>query len=188
MRRVLAGEPLVAAGELFEITWSRPHGHVAAVAAMARKLGFPGLLGPACRERDLAYALIVAGACRPGSKAGHGALVGRYHPGTRLGHRGGGHRRGVRRDGLAARTAADDRAGARRPPSDPGRGGALRPVQLVAGGRTWPLAAFGHSRDGRRGKPQICYGLVTDADGRPVAVNVFPGNTADPTVYTSRPP
>ncbi len=68
VRRVLAGEPLVAAGEPFEITRSRPHGHVAAVAAMARRLGLPGLLGPACHERDLAYALIVARACRPGSK------------------------------------------------------------------------------------------------------------------------
>jgi hypothetical protein len=68
IRRVLAGEALVAADELFHIARSRPHGHVAAVAAMARTLGLPGLLGPACRQRDLAFALIVARACEPGSK------------------------------------------------------------------------------------------------------------------------
>jgi hypothetical protein len=52
-------------------------------------------------------------------------------------------------------------------------------------GRTCPLAAFGYSRDGKRGKPQIVYGLVTDPDGRPVAVNVFGGDTGDPTAFAA---
>jgi transposase len=46
------------------------------------------------------------------------------------------------------------------------------------------LAAFGHSRDGKRGKPQIEYGLLTARNGCPVAVRVFPGNTGDPTTFT----
>lgn len=50
-------------------------------------------------------------------------------------------------------------------------------------GRCCPLAAYGYSRDGKRGKRQIVYGLVTDAQGRPVAINVFPGNTTDPTAF-----
>lgn len=68
LRRSLRGERLVGADELFKIERSRPHGHVAAVTAMARKVGMADLLGPACRQRDIAFALIVARACRPGSK------------------------------------------------------------------------------------------------------------------------
>jgi hypothetical protein len=65
----LKGQRLVPVGEAFTITRSLPHGHVAAVAAMARKLGLPGLLGPSCRERDLALALIISRVARPDSKA-----------------------------------------------------------------------------------------------------------------------
>ena len=52
-------------------------------------------------------------------------------------------------------------------------------------GRCCPLAVFGYSRDRKRGYPQIEYGLLTDPHGRPVAVEVFPGNTADPTAFTA---
>jgi hypothetical protein len=51
-------------------------------------------------------------------------------------------------------------------------------------GQCCPLAAIGHSRDGKRGSAQIEYGLLTDPVGRPVAIEVFPGNTADPTAFT----
>jgi hypothetical protein len=185
VRRVLAGEPLVAAGEPFEITRSRPHGHVAAVAAMARRLGLPGLLGPACHERDLAYALIVARACRPGSKL---ATV-RWWADTTL-----AADLGIEAADSDDVYAAMDWLLERQPTIEQTLAGRhLTPGGLVLydlssswlEGRTCPLAAFGHSRDGRRGKPQICYGLVTDADGRPVAVNVFPGNTADPTAFAA---
>ncbi len=47
-------------------------------------------------------------------------------------------------------------------------------------GKTCPLARFGYDRDGKTGCPIIVYGVLTDADGRPVAVHVYPGNTADP--------
>jgi hypothetical protein len=66
--RSLAGEALVGAEDVFEVVRSRGHGHVAAVAAMADQVGFPQLLGPVCREGDLAYALLLARVCEPGSK------------------------------------------------------------------------------------------------------------------------
>jgi hypothetical protein len=64
----LKGRHLVPADTAATITRSLPHGHVAAVAAQAKALGLPGLLGPASRMRDLAFALIIARVCRPGSK------------------------------------------------------------------------------------------------------------------------
>ena len=68
IRRSLAGERFVPAGQQALVARSLPHGHVAAVHAMARKLGFPALLGPACRERDLAFAMVVSRVARPASK------------------------------------------------------------------------------------------------------------------------
>src|SRR5712691_984306 len=64
----LKGTPLVPAGQAVTITASVPHGHVAAVHAMAAKLGLPALLGPACAERDLALALIISRVAAPASK------------------------------------------------------------------------------------------------------------------------
>src|SRR6266540_4150266 len=64
----LQGAALVPAGQAMTIIRSVPHGHVAAVHAMAAKLGLPALLGPACPQRDLALALIVSRVARPGSK------------------------------------------------------------------------------------------------------------------------
>ena len=68
LRASLAGRPVLVAEEAVEVIRSLPHGHVAAVVAQARALGFPGLLGPAGPARDLAFALIVARVCWPGSK------------------------------------------------------------------------------------------------------------------------
>ena len=68
IRQSLAGTSHVPAGEGFEITRSLAHGHVAALFAMADKLGMPELLGPACRERDLALSLVIARAAKPSSK------------------------------------------------------------------------------------------------------------------------
>ena len=64
----LKGQTLAPAGSEFAITRSLPHGHVAAVAAMAHQLGLPALLGPPCRARDLALGLIISRVLRPTSK------------------------------------------------------------------------------------------------------------------------
>ncbi|TVS74422.1 transposase, partial [Mycobacterium helveticum] len=64
----LKGQTLVPAGSEFTIVRSLPHGHVAAVAAMARTLGLPTLLGPACRARDIVLALVMSRVIRPRSK------------------------------------------------------------------------------------------------------------------------
>jgi hypothetical protein len=185
IRRVLAGEQLVGAGEGFAISRSLPHGHVAAVAAMARTLGLPGLLGPACAERDVAFGVVVARACRPGSKL----ATTRWWADTTLAADLGIEAADTddvyqAMDWLLDRQDAIEQQLA---------GRHLEPGGLVLydvssswmEGRTCPLTAFGHSRDGRRRKPQIVYGLVTDPDGRPVAVNVFAGNTADPAAFTA---
>src|SRR5680860_15633 len=85
IRRALKGETFVAASGAFEIERSLPHGHVAAVAAMAAKLGLPKLLGPAGRKRDLALALIVARVVRPGSKLATTRWWRAWSPGARRG-------------------------------------------------------------------------------------------------------
>jgi hypothetical protein len=185
IRRSLRGETFVAAADAFRIDRSRPHGHVAAVWAMAGKLGLPALLGPPCRQRDLAVALIVARACKPGSKL---ATL-RWWADTTLAPDLGVE--GADADDLYAamdwllhqQPVIEQRLARRH----------LTPGGLVLydlssswlEGRTCPLAAFGYSRDGKRGKPQIVYGLVTDPDGRPVAVNVFAGDTGDPTAFAA---
>ncbi|MGH8975894.1 MAG: IS1634 family transposase [Acidimicrobiia bacterium] len=183
IRQSLAGKAHLVAGEGFEITRSLPHGHVAAVVEMARGLGFPGLLGPAGAERDLAFALVVARVCRPGSKL----ATTRWWADTTLAVDVG--LSGVTTDDVYA---AMDRLYARQGDIE----ATLARRHLTAGGlvlydlsSSWmegahcPLAARGYSRDGKTGRAQIEYGLVTDPEGRPVAVEVFPGNTGDPTAF-----
>ena len=92
VRAVLAGKTLIDADAAFEITRSLPHGHAAAVAAMARKLGFPALLGPPGPHRDLAYALVLSRVLRPASKLSTGQLVGRRDPRPGPGRGGRFHR------------------------------------------------------------------------------------------------
>jgi hypothetical protein len=183
IRRVLAGESLVAAEELFDIVRSRPHGHLAAVAAAARGLGFPGLLGPACRQRDLAFALLLARVCRPGSKLATTRWWADTTVVTDLGIEGADTDEVyAAMDWLRDQQTLIERRLADRHL----REGGLVLYDISSSwveGRHCPLAAHGYSRDGRRGTRQIVYGLITDPDGRPVAVNVFAGNTADPAAF-----
>jgi hypothetical protein len=184
LRLVLAGKTVIDADAGVEVIRSLPHGHVAAVAAMARTLGFPALLGPRCRERDLAYALIVSRVARPASKLSTISWWGDTTLGGDL---------GVAEASTDEVYAAMDWLLARQEDIE----GQLARRHLAAGGmalfdlssswvegRCCELAAFGHSRDGRRGKQQIEYGLLTARDGCPVAVRVFAGNTGDPKTFT----
>ena len=201
VRAVLAGAHLALAGSGADaagaagggglgglvLERSRPHGHVAAVHALTRRLGFPELLGEPSRMRDVAFALLIARAVRPGSKL----ATRRWWADTTLAADPGiadASRDEVYAalDWLAARQQEiETRLAARHL-----RDGGLALFDLSSSwvtGRRCPLAAYGYSRDARRDHPQITYGLLTDPAGRPVAVRVFPGNTADPTAFAEIP-
>src|SRR5690242_14508666 len=184
----LKGTPLVPAGEAVTITLSVPQGHLAAAWAMAAKLGLPALLGPACGERDLALALIVSRVVAPASKLATltwwadtalGADLGVAEASTDAVY--------AAMDWLAAR---QDRIEARRaarhlaPGANPSRMALFDLSSSWLEGSHCPLAARGYSRDGKKGRLQIEYGLLTDPAGRPAAVRVFPGDTGDPAAFT----
>jgi hypothetical protein len=184
----LKGRQLVPAAEVVTITRSLPHGHVAAVHAMARTLGLPALLGPAGRQRDLALALIISRVAQPGSKLSTltwwndttlGADLGVADASTDDIY--------AAMDWLGGRQDAIEAELARRhlgPQANPSRMALSGLSSSWMEGRCCPLAARGYSRDGKKGKLQIEYGLLTDPEGRPVAVRVFPGSTGDPAAFT----
>jgi hypothetical protein len=185
----LKGERLVPAGQAVTITAAAPHGHVAAVHAMAAKLGLPALLGPAARQRDLALALIISRVVRPGSKLSTLTWWADTTLGADLGVAGAStddiyaamdwleHRQDAIEAGLARRHLA--------PQPNPSRVALFGLSSSWLEGTQCPLAARGYSRDGKKGKLQIEYGLLTDHEGRPVAVRVFPGSTGDPAAFTA---
>jgi hypothetical protein len=185
----LKGQQLVPAASAVTITGSLPHGHAAAVHAMAAKLGLPALLGPAGPPRDLALALIISRVIQPGSKLSTltwwnditlGADLGVTEASTDdiyaamdwLGHR---------QDAIEAELARRHLA----PAVNPSKMALFDLSSSWLEGSQCPLAARGYSRDGKKGKLQIEYGLLTDPSGRPVAVRVFPGNTGDPAAFTA---
>jgi hypothetical protein len=184
----LKGRQLVPAGEAVTITRSLPHGHVAAVHAMAVKLGLPALLGPAGRARDLALALVISRVVRPASKLSTLAWWDDTTLGADLGSAGASTGDiyaamdwlGARQDAIEAGLAARHLA----PEANPSRMALFDLSSSWMEGRCCPLAARGYSRDGRKGTLQIEYGLLTDPEGRPVAVRVFPGSTGDPGAFT----
>ena len=185
----LRGEQLVPAGDAVEVVRSLPHGHVAAVLSQARALGLPALLGPAGRQRELVMALIVARVCRPASKL----ATTRWWTDTTLAtdldlEAVSTDEVYAAMDWLADRQEAIEATLARRHLAGEGNPDRLALFDLSSSwmtGRCCPLAARGYSRDGKKGLPQIEYGLLTDPAGRPVAVQVFAGNTADPTAFNA---
>jgi hypothetical protein len=183
VRAVLAGRTLVDADGAVEVERSLPHGHAAAVHAMAGQLGFPGLLGPPGLERDLAYALIVSRVLRPASKLSTISWWGDVTLGADLGVAGASTDEVyAAMDWLAARQGGIEKRLAARHLREGGIAMFDLSSSWVEGSRC-ELAAFGYSRDGKRGKMQIEYGLLTDPEGRPVAVRVFAGNTGDPKTF-----
>jgi hypothetical protein len=185
----LKGQVLVPAGEAaVTIARSLPHGHVAAAHAMARQLGLPALLGPAGRPRDLALALIISRVIAPGSKLSTIAWWSDVTLGPDLGIETAAiDEVYAAMDWLAARQDAIEARLARRhlaPAANPSRMALFDLSSSWLEGRCCPLGAPGYSRDGKKGKVQIEYGLLTDPEGRPVAVRVLEGNTADPAAFT----
>jgi hypothetical protein len=185
----LKGQQLVPAASAVTITGSEPHGHAAAVHAMAAKLGLPALLGPAGRQRDLALALIISRVIQPGSKLSTLTWWADTTLGADLGVADAstddicaamdwlGHQQDAIEAGLARRHLA--------PAANPARMALFDLSSSWLEGTRCPLAARGYSRDGKKGKLQIEYGLLTDPAGRPVAVRVFPGSTGDPGAFTA---
>jgi hypothetical protein len=185
----LKGQVLAPAGDAaVSIARSLPHGHVAAVHAMARQLGLPALLGPAGRPRDLALAMIVSRVVAPGSKLSTLAWWGDVTLGGDLGIEDATTDEVyAAMDWLAARQDAIEAKLARRhlaPAANPARMALFDLSSSWLEGRCCPLGARGWSRDGKKGTVQIEYGLLTDPEGRPVAVRVLEGNTADPAAFT----
>src|SRR5271169_4887838 len=185
----LKGERLVPAGRAVTITAAAPHGHVAAVHAAAVQLGLPALLGPAGRQRDLALALIISRVVKPGSKLSTLTWWNDTTLGADLDVAGAStddiyaamdwleHRQDAIEAGLARRHLG--------PAANPSKMALFDLSSSWMEGQYCPLAARGYSRDGKKGKLQIEYGLLTDHEGRPVAVRVFPGSTGDPSAFTA---
>ena len=183
LKASLSGSVLVDAGDMFEIERSLPHGHVAAAHVMASRLGLKKLLGPDCLERDLAYGLIIARAVAPASKL----ATTRWWADTTLGADLGTENASTDEvyaamDWLLSRQDAIEKKLADRHLA---RGG-LALFDLSSAwleGRSCPLGAFGHSRDGKKNREQIEFGMVTSRAGIPVAVRVFAGNTSDSVAF-----
>ena len=192
LRVLLQGGAVVGRpGEALEIRRSLPHGHVAAVIAMMRKLELPRLLGrTATRERDLALALIASRVTAPGSKL---ATLRSLAPETacsslgRVLDLGAIEEREIYAalDWLGAQQLRIERQLARRHLQD----GTLVLYDVSSSyleGRRCELAQHGYSRDHRPDRLQIVYGLLCDREGRPVAVEVFDGNAGDPSTLAAQ--
>jgi Transposase DDE domain len=183
----LKGVQLVPAQTAASVARSLPHGHVAAVWAQARALGLPALLGPPGRHRDLTLALIIARVVEPSSKLATVVSWADTTLGVDLDVAGAGTDEVyAAMDWLVERQDAIERTLAQRhlaPVANPAGMALFDLSSSWVEGRCCPLAARGYSRDGKKGKLQIEYGLLTDPAGRPVAVRVFAGNTADPIAF-----
>ena len=180
IRAVLAGKVLVEADDAFETERSLPAGHVEAVLALARRLELSRLLDRSpSRERDLVLAMVCQRVLAPGSKLEMSRALERSTLAQELGVEGADQDDLYRAMDwlLGGQERIQERLARRH----------LRDGELVLydvsssyfEGHSCPLAELGYSRDGRRGKPQIVYGLLTDRRGRPVAVEVFEGSLHD---------
>jgi transposase len=182
IRRSLAGENFVSVKEAFKIERSLAHGHVEAVAGTIKKLGLEELISSKrSRERDLVAAMIVERLIHPCSKLATSRL---WHTSTLAKEFEVENADEddlydaldwllVRQDRIEKKLAARHL-----------EEGSLVLYDITSSyyeGRTCPLVKYGYNRDGKKGKPIVVYGLLTDASGCPVAVEVYEGNTADPT-------
>ena len=186
-RRLLQDEPLVSPQDLFCTHKTLPHGHVEAILMAMRKLSLDSLLAAKrCRERDLVMAMIAARLLHPCSKL---ATTREWHTTTLA-------------EELSVADATEDdlyqamdwllerqpriekKLAARHLGED-----CLVLYDVSSSyyeGHTCPLAQYGHNRDGKKGLPIIVYGVMTDGEGRPIAVEVYPGNTGDSTTVADQ--
>ena len=183
--------PKLDLSQAFEITRSLPHGHVAAVLGTARRLGVEELIDATpSRTRDLVTAMLVAQVIAPGSKLAVARGLRAETATSSLGQLLGVascdeddlyaamdwvlERKEVIENALAARHLVNGTL-------------VLYDVSSAAfEGRTCPLGAIGHPRDGVKGRLQIVYGLLCSPAGIPIAIEVFEGNTADPNTLAAQ--
>jgi transposase len=181
VRRSLQGEAFCAAEDRFHILASKPHGHVEAILATCRHLGLEELLASKpCPQRRLVLALIVQRLLSPGSKL----AATRHWKDTTLAEELGV----ADADHKEVYAAMDWLLRRQRRIENKLAGQHLGEQAVVLydvssssyEGHTCPPAQYGYNRDGKKGLPSIVYGLLTDRHGRPIALDVYPGNTADP--------
>jgi transposase len=182
IRAILRGEQLQPVGELFEAIASRPHGHVQAVRAAMQRLGLESLLASRpSPERALVGAMIAARIIAPHTKL---ATTRWWHTTTLAEEFAVAEADEddlyAAMDWLLERQGAIEKKLAARHLSQ----GSLVLYDLSSSyfeGTTCPLAKLGYNRDGKKGKLQVNYGLLTDRRGCPMAVSIHAGNTSDPT-------
>jgi transposase len=185
LRQVLKGETPAVAPSAFDILRSRPHGHAAAVLTTIERLGLPALLDRSdSRVRRAVIALVCSRILEPGSKLATSRGLREETCHNSLGESLG--LGAVKEDDLyeamdwlVQRQASVENALAKRHLE----AGTLVLYDLTSTyfeGRHCPLAKYGYSRDERRSNLQIVFGLLSNGEGCPVAVEVFAGNTADP--------
>ena len=187
LRRLLRDEPLVSPQDLLTTQKTLPHGHVEALLLAVRKLGLDAVISSKPgRERDLVLAMIVQRLLDPCSKL---ATTRQWHSTTLAQELGVGDATEDElyeaMDWLLERQPRIEKKLAARHL----REGCLVLYDVSSSyyeGRHCPLAKYGHDRDGQKGLPIIVYGLMTDDEGRPIAVEVYPGNTGDPTTVVDQ--
>lgn len=181
-RRLLCDERLVSPHDLFATQKSLPHGQVEAILEMIGKLELDRLISAQrCRERDLVVAMVVQRLISPASKL---ATTRHWHTTTLAEELGVAEATEndlyEAMDWLLERKERIEKKVAARHLSE----GGLVLYDVSSSfyeGRTCPLAQFGHDRDGKKGLPIIVYGVMTNGEGCPVAVEVYAGNTGDST-------
>src|SRR5207247_5470069 len=192
LRAVLRGDKLLPAAEAVEIVRALPHGHVLAALGTARRIALDTLLPRRApqRRRDLALALIVARLLEPAAKLATARMLDPATASHSL-----GEMLGLGRVAAKEVYAALDWLGREQPFIEAQlarrhlRNGALLLYDVTSTyleGRCCELAQYGYSRDHRGDRPQIVIGLMCAANGCPVAVEVFEGNTADPMTLSSQ--
>jgi transposase len=187
LRALLRGQELVSKNDLFHIERSLPHGHVEAILGTIRRIGLDTVIGPGrSRQRDLVIAMIAQRLIHSCSKL---ATTRRWHTSTLA-------------EELSVTDAdSDELYGAldwllqRQPYIEKKLGerhlaeGAVVLYDVSSSyyeGHTCPLVCYGHNRDGKEGMPIIVYGVMTDREGRPLGVEVYPGNTGDPSTVADQ--
>ena len=187
IERILRGQSMVPAAEALTITRSRPHGHVAAVLGTARKLGLEVLLDAApSRERDLVVAMVVGRVLQPASKLATSRLLDTTSLGETLGvAEATEDELYAALDWLVARQGQIEQGLSQRY-LRPGGIALYDLTSVYVEGEHCDLARLGYSRDGKPGKAQIEFGLLTNGEGVPVAIEAFAGNTVDQTTFRAQ--